>query len=188
MGKDVVNSEKLDIPIVSITYNQCMEFIFRLNILTKLNFRLPTDTEWEYAARGGNKNKGYIYSGSDNIDDIAYFKDNSNHMIHTVKKKIPNELGLYDMSGNIFEICMDNPIDYMDRSEECYIDPILLYPDNADEFGKHIIRGGSWGTWEGMCRVDCLGCFLKNEEYDAASDWGFRLVLDEVYSLPNSFN
>ena len=83
-----------------VSWNDCQTFITKLNQLTGKTFRLPTEAEWEYAARGGNMSKGYTYSGSNEIDDVAWFTSNSSSTTHDVATKAPNELGFYDMSGN----------------------------------------------------------------------------------------
>ena len=90
-------------PVENVSWKDCQEFIEKLNRLTGKNFRLPTEAEWEYAARGGNKSRGYKYSGSDNPDAVAWYKDNSRGETHPVAQKQSNELGLYDMSGNVCE-------------------------------------------------------------------------------------
>ena len=94
-------------PVNKVSWNDCQEFIRRLNSLTGEQFRLPTEAEWEYAARGGNKSRHFTYSGSDNADDVAWYKGNSDEQLQEVKKKKPNELGIYDMSGNAMEWCQD---------------------------------------------------------------------------------
>ncbi len=95
-------------PAYYVSYDDIVDiFLPRLNKITGASFRLPTEAEWEYAARGGNKSQGYKYSGSNNIDDVAWYEDNSSSTTHQVGTKQPNELGIYDMSGNVFECCSD---------------------------------------------------------------------------------
>jgi formylglycine-generating enzyme required for sulfatase activity len=94
-------------PVETVSWNDCQTFISKLNALTGENFRLPTEAQWEYAARGGNKSRGYLYSGSNSIDDVAWYYGNSGSKTHAVKTKSPNELGIYDMSGNVLEWCQD---------------------------------------------------------------------------------
>ena len=94
-------------PAYYVSWNDCQAFITKLNALTGATFRLPTEAEWEFAAKGGNKRQGYNYAGSDAIDDVAWYSDNSSNMTHEVATKAPNELGLYDMSGNVWEWCQD---------------------------------------------------------------------------------
>lgn len=96
-----------NLPVERVSWTDCQEFIRKLNQLTGKNFRLPTEAEWEYAARGGNKSRGYKYSGSNYLDDVAWYEDHSGDKTHPVKSKKPNELGIYDMSGNVFEWCSD---------------------------------------------------------------------------------
>lgn len=92
-----------DNPVESVNWGECQRFISRLNELTNLNFRLPTEAEWEYAARGGNRSKGTIYAGSDDFEEVAWTGENEGKHTHPVKTKQPNELGLYDMTGNVWE-------------------------------------------------------------------------------------
>ena len=94
-------------PVECIRYVDCESFFFKLNFFTRRNFRLPTEAEWEYAARGGNKAGVTKYAGADNIDSIAWYCNNSGNVPHDVKTKAPNELGIYDMSGNVDEWCVD---------------------------------------------------------------------------------
>lgn len=108
-------------PVEMVSWNDCQTFISRLNQLTGKTFRLPTEAQWEYAARGGNKSKGYIYSGSNEIDEVAWYVDNcGGFAAHPVKTKAPNELGIYDMTGNVCEWCSDW---YGPYSSAAQIDP-----------------------------------------------------------------
>ena len=103
MGNNPSAFKGENLPVECISWNDCKEFISKLNALTGKTFRMPTEAEWEYAARGGSKSRGYKYSGSGNIDEVAWHKDNSEEKTHEVGTKRPNELGIYDMSGNVGE-------------------------------------------------------------------------------------
>ena len=96
-----------NLPVEKVSWTDCNTFITKLNELTGKNFRLPTEAEWEYAARGGNKSQGYTYSGSNTIGDVAWTSENSSSKTHPVAQKQPNELGIYDMSGNVWEWTSD---------------------------------------------------------------------------------
>ena len=101
MGQDENRSHAQGpLPVVMVRWSDIQEFITKLNAMKDMNYRLPTEAEWEYAARGGNKSLGYKYSGSNNVDEIAWYLDNSDGVTHPVGKKRENELGIYDMSGN----------------------------------------------------------------------------------------
>lgn len=104
--KNRVFKDDLNRPVERVSSYDCQDFIAKLNELTGRHFRIPSEAEWEFAARGGNKTHGYPYAGSDNIDEVAWYRGNSD-MTHPVGKKKPNELGLYDMSGNVSELCLD---------------------------------------------------------------------------------
>ncbi|QOL25340.1 SUMF1/EgtB/PvdO family nonheme iron enzyme [Thalassotalea sp. LPB0316] len=110
-----------DCPLNNLSYTQAEIFLAKLNARTGKNYRFPTEAEWEFAARGGNKSKGYKYSGSDNIDDVAWYSGNANRKAQPVGLKAPNELGLYDMTGNMWEFCSD------DFEEKSY-----MYHDKKD--------------------------------------------------------
>ena len=148
-------------------------FIPRLNKITGKTFRLPTEAEWEYAARGGNKSRGYKYSGSNTIGDVAWYGDNaygvgsssSNYGTHPVGTKAPNELGLYDMSGNVWEWCSDW---YGSYSSIAQTDPT-----GAGSGSDRVCRGGSWVSSAIVCRVSHRG----NNHPDFRNSYlGFRLV------------
>ena len=152
-------------PVETVSWNDCQTFISRLNELTGETFRLPTEAQWEYAARGGYKSKGYTYSGSNAIDDVAWHWYNSDRTTHPVKTKAPNELGIYDMGGNVWEWCSDW---YGDYSSAAQTDPT----GPATGSGR-VGRGGSW-------RHDATGCRVATHSSctpaSASSDTGLRLA------------
>ena len=153
-------------PVERVSWNDCQDFITRLNELTGKNFRLPTEAEWEYAARGGNKSQGYKYSGSDNIDDVAWYKSNSSSQTHDVKTKAPNELGIYDMSGNVCEWCQDWYGSYSSGSQ--------TNPTGPSSGSSRVGRGGGWGSNAGACR----GSYRIINSPDIRNyNYGLRLVL-----------
>ena len=153
-------------PMYYVSWNDCKEFIGRLNQLTGANFRLPTEAEWEYAARGGNKNRGYKYSGSNSIADVSWYNDNSGSKTHAVGAKSPNELGIYDMSGNVYEWCEDWYGDYSGGSQ--------TDPKGPSSGSSRVSRGGSWYYIARSCRVSYRDSFSPVNRY---IDLGFRVVL-----------
>lgn len=124
-----------DRPVEQVNWKDCQDFIKELNLLTGEKFRLPTEAEWEYAAIGGNQSKGFQFSGANKIAKIAWTKENSEKATHPVGQKSPNELGIYDMSGNVFEWCQDA---YSSYSSESQVNPV--------NYGGsyRVVRGGSW--------------------------------------------
>ena len=149
-------------PVEQVSWDDCQTFIRKLNQLTGKNFRLPTEAEWEYAARGGNKSRGYKYSGSNDINSVAWSWENAGKDIekstHDVKTKQPNELGLYDMTGNVCEWCQDWYGDFIS-------DPVGV---------ARVCRGGGGCSIDWECRIA-----YRSGRYDGAptSNVGFRLVL-----------
>ena len=138
MGKNPSDFKGNNLPVENVSWNDCQTFISRLNNLTGRNFRLPTEAEWEYAARGGNRSRGYKYSGSNNPSDVSWDIDNSGDKTHPVGSKRPNELGLYDMSGNVYEWCSDWYGTYSSSSQ--------TNPTGPSSGWGRVKRGGCWGA------------------------------------------
>lgn len=155
-------------PAYHVSYEDVLSFLSKLNSLTGEMFRMPTEAEWEYAARGGNKSKGYQYSGSNTLGDVAWYKDNSNSMIHVVKTKLPNELGLYDMSGNVWEWCSD-------WYSDTYSSSLQIDPVGASSGSYRVFRGGAWYIDSGSCRVAHRAGYVPSDRTYYAC--GFRLAL-----------
>ena len=171
MGNNPSAIKGSNMPVEHVSWKDCQDFISRLNSLTGKNFRLPTEAEWEYAARGANMTHGYQYSGSDTLDVVAWYHGNSGGNPHVVGTKQPNELGIYDMSGNVWEWCQDWTSSYIGCSEK---DPV----GESFHTNHHINRGGSVETVARTCRSshrnDCA--------WDSSGDpfsLGLRLALSE---------
>ena len=145
MGKNPSYSKGNKKPVENVTWNECQEFIKKLNQLTGKSFRFPTEAEWEYAARGGNKSKGYKYSGSNTIDNVAWYTSNSGLKTHDVKTKQANELGIYDMSGNVYEWCQDWYGSYSNGAQ--------TNPTGSLSGSYRVYRGGSRSYSAEYCRV-----------------------------------
>lgn len=146
IGENPSDKKGADLPVESVNGGDCYFFAEKLSELTGRKFRLPTEAEWEFAARGGNKSKGYKYAGSNNLSDVAWFNDMENKE-QPVKGKAPNELGIYDMSGNVDEYCADDIARY---SKESQTNPLV---ESEDSEGQ-VIRGGSFADDDGKtCRV-----------------------------------
>ena len=149
-------------PVEFVFWNDCQKFIRKLNSLTGRTFRLPTEAEWEFAARGGNESKGYKYSGSNSIDNVVWYDGNSS----AVKTKSPNELGIYDMSGNVYEWCQDWYGSYSSNAQ--------TNPKGPSNGSDRVLRGGSWDYNARHCRVsDRNHCSPRY----SCSNYGLRLVL-----------
>ena len=155
----------MQLPVEMVSWNDCQTFISRLNELTGKTFRLPTEAQWEYAARGGNKSKGYIYSGSNEIDEVAWDWDFQGIPTHPVKTKVPNELGIYNMSGNVIEWCSDW---YGPYSSAAQTDPT-----GPSTGSNRVRRGGGWGSGATDYRV--ASRFNYSPTY-TAGDLGLRLA------------
>ena len=157
-----------NLPVEKVSWNDCQEFISKLNSLTGRKFRLPTEAEWEYAARGGKKRRGYQYSGSSNITDVAWYDGNSGSKTHPVGTKQANELGIYDMSGNVHEWCSDWYGSYSSSSQ--------TNPTGADSGSSRVIRGGCWDGFARFCRLSYRG---RIPPYICSYYLGLRLALSE---------
>lgn len=154
-------------PVVNVSLFDCATFVDKLSAVTGRIFRMPTEAEWEYAARGGNLATGNLYSGEMNADDVAWYQENSGGIIHQVAQKLPNELGLYDMSGNAAEWCLDWFVNY---GSEAQVNPI------GPESGQtSVYRGGSCNSVSAMCRVSARDGL---DPYTRANDLGFRVVMN----------
>ena len=162
------NNQGGDYPVECVSWNDCQEFIGKLNARTGMKFRLPTEAEWEYAARGGNRSKGYKYAGSDNLDEAGWYDGNSGNHTHPVGLKKPNELGLYDMSGNVWEWCEDWYGDYTEESQTNPVGP------QSGEWGRRVLRGGSCWDDAWYCRVSVRVSSGPGHWYGG---FGLRLVL-----------
>ena len=154
-------------PVENVSWDDCQEFISKLNAVTGQKFRLPSEAEWEYAARGGKNNRGYKYSGSNDIGSVAWYEDNSSKQTHDVATKQPNELGLYDMSGNVWEWCGDRYGDYSSSAQ--------TNPKGPNTGSYRVFRGGNWTNYARFCRVSHRGTGLPS---DRDFIIGFRLVLE----------
>lgn len=159
-----------DLPVEKVSWNDCQTFISRLNALTGRRFRLPTEAEWEFAARGGNQSRHTPYSGSSRIDDVAWYDDNSGYKTHPVKAKQPNELGIYDMTGNVWEWCQDI---YTAYSSSAQTDPRF---EEESSGSNRVPRGGSWVNSPRECRSSFRYNFTPEFSIE---NLGLRLVLSQ---------
>lgn len=137
MGENPSNFKgDLQCPVEMVSWDDCQTFIAKLNELTGKSFRLPTEAQWEYAARGGKQTKKYLYSGGDDLDAVAWHYYNASETTHPVKTKRPNELHLYDMSGNVWEWCADWYGSYSADGQ--------TNPTGPAKGAKRVVRGGAW--------------------------------------------
>ena len=166
MGSNPSYSSGTNYPVERVSWHDCQTFIQKLNQLTGKNFRLPTEAEWEYAARGGNKSEGYKYAGSNTLGDVAWYSGNSANRIHPVKKKQANELGLYDMSGNVYEWCQDWLGNYSGDAQ--------ANPTGAATGSRRVYRGGGWSGAASRCRVSYRDGYTPTNTYNHL---GLRLAL-----------
>ena len=169
MGSNPSKFKGDNLPVEQVSWNDCQTFINRLNSYTGRNFRLPTEAEWEFAARGGNYSRRYKYSGSNYIGDVAWYADNSGNRTHPVGTKQANELGLYDMSGNVWEWCSDWYGSYSSYSQS--------NPTGATSGFGRVERGGNWCGLARYCCSSHRSYYAPGNSFD---DLGLRLVLSQL--------
>ena len=157
-----------NLPVEKVSWDDCQEFISKLNSITGRKFRLPTEAEWEYAARGGKKSRDYQYSGSSKVSNVAWYRDNGKQKTHPVGTKRSNELGLYDMTGNVWEWCQDWYGSYVTSSQ--------TNPTGANSGSYRVRRGGGWFNVAWGCRSSFRDGSAPGGRY---SGLGLRLVLSE---------
>jgi formylglycine-generating enzyme required for sulfatase activity len=159
-----------DLPVEQVSWNDVQEFIKKLNEKTGHKYRLPTESEWEYAARGGQNARGYQYAGGDNIDEVAWYGFNSDNKTHPVGQKKANELGLYYLSGNVREWCADwYGSDYYKNSPK-------NNPTGPVNGSVRVLRGGSWNNYAVLCRVSYRSVSTPDSRNNGV---GFRLLRTE---------
>ena len=169
MGSNPSKFKGDNLPVEQVSWNDCQTFINRLNSYTGRNFRLPTEAEWEFAARGGNYSRHYKYSSSNYISDVAWYCDNSGNRTHPVGTKQANELGLYDMSGNVWEWCSDWYGSYSSYSQS--------NPTGATSGFGRVERGGNWCGLARYCCSSHRSYYAPGNSFDGL---GLRLVLSQL--------
>jgi formylglycine-generating enzyme required for sulfatase activity len=176
-GKNPSYFQGDDRPVENVSWYEAQQFLKALNPLIKNtrlegnHYRLPTEAEWEYAARGGPyQAEGYKYSGSDRLKDVGWFRENSSNETNPVGLKYPNQLGIYDMSGNVWEWCADD----WHGSYKGAPDDGRAWVDGRNIGVRRVGRGGSWGGIARYCRANCR--FNRAPSY-RFNHLGFRLVL-----------
>ena len=168
MGSNPSHFKGDNLPVEKVSWNDCQTFISKLNALTGKRFRLPTEAEWEFAARGGNQSRHTQYSGSSRIDDVAWYDGNSGSKTHPVKTKQPNELGIYDMTGNVYEWCQDWFGNYSSYAQ--------TNPTGAGSGSRRVNRGGCWDGPPRYCRSSHRG---NRTPGNSGYNLGLRLVLSQ---------
>ena len=168
MGYDLNWSETYgrgdNIPAYNLSRSDALNFLNKLSVMTRYAFQLPTEAQWEFAALGGNNTQHFRYSGGNNVDDVAWHKNNADNKLHNVGEKQANELGLYDMSGSLWEWCRDL---YNTYPEESQHDPY------CSSGNSYVLRGGSWTYLPSFCRVTCRDSYHDNRSVAN----GFRVAL-----------
>lgn len=154
-------------PVVNVSWKDCQAFVKKLNELTGKNFRLPTEAEWEYAARGGSKSHRLQHSGSIYVERVAWYKSNSDGTLHQAGTMDKNELGFHDMNGNAWEWCQDGHLTY---PKEAQTDPCAV----ADSTQMYVIRGGGWNSGQSDCRYTSRNGYAADSNN---ADLGLRLAL-----------
>lgn len=154
------------LPVDNVSWNDCQKFVKKLSEMTGEQFRLPTEAEWEYAARGGKYTHHYEFAGSNDVDSVAWYDMNSNDMSHPVKHLAPNELGLYDMSGNVWEWINDKYSNYTSTPK--------VNPQGGTSGNMRLDRGGSWYNQKSKVTVLHRGRYSPNFKNKLT---GFRIVM-----------
>jgi len=167
MGNNPSRFQGDDLPVERVSWHDAQEFITRLNDASGKNYRLPTEAEWEYAARGGYRNQGLKYSGSNEVNEVAWFVDNSENKTHIVGKKEPNELLIFDMSGNVLEWCNDW------FHQNYYSNSPQIDPQGPSETINRVQRGGGYLSPATQCRVSRRHHATPTS---ISNDPGFRLA------------
>lgn len=167
MGNNPSKFKGWNHPVESVSWNDCVAFIKKLNQITNKSFRLPTEAEWEFAARGGLKSKKYRYSGSHDVDKVSWHRGNSGGRTAMVGEKLPNELELYDMTGNVSEWCMDIYGKYFARP--------CTNPMGAAKGRMRVFRGGCWNDLGDSCRTTSRFAAFPNQK---GSGLGLRIAMD----------
>lgn len=168
MGKNPSYFRGDNLPVECVSLKDVLKFIKKLNSKTGRHYRLPTEAEWEYAAKGGHLSRNYKYSGSDTLQKIAWYAENSDSVTHICGSKQPNELGIYDMCGNVHEWCSNQ-----------YDSLSYTYPHKNFEkhvrLKKYVFRGGSWFSKSKYCRIA-----NRNHNFENIRNFslGFRLAED----------
>jgi len=170
MGNNPSYFKGENLPVEQVSWHEVQIFLKKLNKLTDKKYRLPTEAEWEYAAKGGEKSKNFKFAGSNNVDEVAWYKKNSNKKTHPVGKKKSNELGIFDMSGNVSEWCGDW------HSKDFYQGSYLVNPQGPPTGIMKNTRGGFWISYGPSCNISERSGFVAK---DAGSAVGFRVALDE---------
>jgi formylglycine-generating enzyme required for sulfatase activity len=161
-------------PVGNVSWNDAVAYLGWLSKETGKKFRLPTEAEWEYAARGGNISKGYAYAGGNNLGEVGWFAENSEFRSHQIGQKLPNELGIYDMTGNAQEYCSDW------YGESYYKVSPAADPAGPDHGKGRVVRGGSWGSEKDRLRLSYRNRIFP---YNSALDFGFRPAMTDEASI-----
>lgn len=168
MGSNPSKFKGDNLPVERVSWNDCQEFLEKLNAKTGRTFHLPTEAQWEFAARGGNNSRDYKYSGSNYPDDVAWYDSNSMYKTHNVATKQANELGIYDMSGNVWEWCSDwYASDYYKNSD-------ANNPRGAYTGSCRVLRGGGWINYARYCHSSYRCYDVPSNRYGSL---GLRLAL-----------
>ena len=180
MGNNPSGYEGPQHPVDSVSWDDAKEFIQQLNKQSSQSYRLPTEAEWEFAARGGIHTEEYLYSGSDKLSEVGWYRENAGNGTQAVGQLLENELGLFDMSGNVREWCED---DFHDNYEGAPKDG-SAWIDGPERAESRVLRGGSWLADARSCRVSARA---RGRPGGRDHFFGFRLVLPRVQGMESPF-